>query len=143
MIKVDVTFLYIVVVFLLASGLLKRFLFSPLNAILEEREGHEKEAAKLHAESLAALSRTVAEAEEKLSLARRQALKVREGLRGQGLAHLEERLGEARAAAEAAVLKATREIEAQAKASSEAMPGQARGFAASLAEKILGRKIAA
>lgn len=143
MIKVDVTFLYIVVVFLLASGLLKRFLFSPLNSILEEREGKEKDAAKLHAESLAALSRTVAEAEEKLSLARREALKVREGLRGQGSAHLEEKLGEARAAAEAAVQKATREIEAQAKASSQAMPAQARGFAASLAEKILGRKLAA
>lgn len=143
MIKVDVTFLYIVVVFLLASGLLKRFLFSPLNAILEEREGGERDAAKLHAESLAALSRTVAEAEEKLSLARREALKVRESLRGQGAAHLEKRLGEARAAAEDAVLKAAREIEAQAKVSAQAMPGQARELASSLAEKILGRKLAA
>ena len=143
MIKVDVTFLYIVVVFLLVSGLLKRFLFSPLNAILEEREGRERDSARLHAESLAALARTVAEAEEKLSLARREALKVREGLRGQGSAHLEEKLGQARAAAEAAVARATREIEAQAKASAQAMPGEARGFAASLAEKILGRKLAA
>jgi F-type H+-transporting ATPase subunit b len=143
MIKVDVTFLYIAVVFLLASGLLKRFLFSPLNAILEEREGKEKDAAQRHAESLAALARTVAEAEEKLSLARRQALKVREGLRGQGAAHLEERLGLARSAAEAAVLKAAHEIEAQAKVSAQAMPAQARGLAASLAEKILGRKLAA
>jgi F-type H+-transporting ATPase subunit b len=143
MIKVDVTFLYIVVVFLIASGLLKRFLFLPLNAILEEREGREKDAAKLHAESLAALSRTVAEAEEKLSLARREALKVREGLRVQGSAHLEERLGQARAAAEAAVLEAAREIESQAKTSSQAMPAQAKGLAASLAEKILGRKLAA
>jgi F-type H+-transporting ATPase subunit b len=143
MIKVDVTFLYIVVVFFLASGILKRFLFSPLNSILEEREGKEKDAAKLHAESLATLSRTVAEAEEKLSLARREALKVREDLRGQGSAHLEERLGQARSAAEAAVQKAAREIEAQAKVSSQAMPAQARGLAASLAEKILGRKLAA
>src|ERR1700693_3720119 len=99
MIKVDGTFLYIAVVFLLASGILKRFLFAPLGSILEEREGKEKDAAKLHAESVPALSRTVAEAEEKLSLARREALKVREGLRGQGSAHLEERLGQARAAA--------------------------------------------
>jgi F-type H+-transporting ATPase subunit b len=143
MIKVDVTFLYIVVVFLLASGILKRFLFSPLDAILEEREGREKDAAKLHAESLTALSRAVAEAEEKLSLARRQALKIREDLRGRGSAHLEEKLDQARAAAEAAVSNATREIEAHAKASSQAMPGQARGFASSLAEKILGRKLAA
>lgn len=143
MIKVDVTFLYIVVVFLLASGLLKRFLFSPLDAILEEREGREAEAAKLHAEGLAALSLTVAQAEEKLSLARREALKVREGLRGQGAAHLEQKLAEARSAAEAAVQRAALEIETQAKTSSQAMPAEARGLASSLAEKILGRKLAA
>ena len=143
MIKVDVTFLYIVVVFLLASGLLKRFLFSPLDAILEGREGREKDAARLHAESLAALSRAVAEGEEKLLRARLQALKVREELRAQGSAHLEEKLGEAREAAEAAVLEAAAEIDARAKASAQAMPEQARGFASSLAEKILGRKLAA
>lgn len=143
MIKIDVTVLYIAAVFLLASGLLKRFLFAPLSAILRQREAEEKAAAKLHAESLAELSRTVAEAEERLSLARREALKVRENLRGEGAAHLEERLGQARFAAEASVESASREIEAQAAASSQALPREALGLAASLAEKILGRKLAA
>ena len=49
MIKVDVTFLYIVIVFLLASGILKRHLFAPLAAILEERERAAAAAEKLHA----------------------------------------------------------------------------------------------
>ncbi|MGH9399866.1 MAG: hypothetical protein ACRD00_05830, partial [Thermoanaerobaculia bacterium] len=136
-------FLYIIAVFLLASGILKRFLFSPLMAILAEREDEEKTASQAHAESLAALARTVAEAEEKLSLARREALKMRESLRGQGAGRLEEKLAEARAAAEASVAEAVGQIDTQAAASSRALPGQARSLAASLAEKILGRRLAA
>ena len=100
-------------------------------------------AEKLHVESLAALSRTVAEAEEKLSLARREALKMREGLRGEGMAHLTKRLAEVRAAAEVSVKSAAREIDAQAAASSRQLPGEARSLARSLAEKVLGRKLAA
>jgi F-type H+-transporting ATPase subunit b len=143
MIKVDVTFLYIIIVFLLASGILKRYLFTPLAAILEEREKAAAAAEKLHAESLTSLSRTVAEAEEKLSLARREALKIREGLRGEGSAHLEKKLAEVRAAAEASVANAAREIHGQAAASSRQLPGEARSLARSLAEKILGRELAA
>ena len=143
MIKVNVTFLYIIVVFLLASGILKRYLFTPLAAILEERETEAAAAEKIHEESLASLSRTVAEAEERLSLARREALKIRENLRGEGSAHLEKKLALGRAAAQASVAKAAGEIDAQAAASSRQLPGEARSLARSLAEKILGRKLAA
>jgi F-type H+-transporting ATPase subunit b len=143
MINVDVTFLYIIVVFILASGILKRYLFTPLAGILERREAEANEAERIHAESLASLSRTVAEAEEKLSLARREALKIRENLRGEGAAHLEKRLAEVRTAAQAAVADAAREIDAQASASSRQLPTEARSLAVSLAEKILGRKLAA
>lgn len=142
MIKVDVTFLYIIVVFLLASGILKRYLFTPLAAILEERETEALSAQRGHAESLAALSRTVADAEEKLSLARRQALKVREGLRAEGAARLEKRLEEARAVSEASVADALRRIEADTAASSQKLPGETLALARGLAEKILGRKLA-
>ena len=142
MITVDVTFLYIIVVFLLASGILKRYLFTPLAGILEQREVEATAAEKIHAASLASLSRTVADAEEKLSLARREALKIRENLRGQGAAHLETKLAEARAAAQASVAAAAREINAQAAASSRQLPTEARSLAMSLAEKILGRKLA-
>jgi F-type H+-transporting ATPase subunit b len=140
--NVDVTFLYIVVIFFLVAGILKRFLFSPLMAILDEREGGARAAAQAHAESLAALSGAMAQAEEKLSLARREALKVREGLRGEGAGRLEKKLEEARALAEASVAEAVRQIDAQVAASSRVLPEQARGLAAGLAEKILGRKLA-
>ena len=143
MITVDVTFLYIVVVFLLCAWVLNRFLFAPLLSILDGRRGRASAAAKSYAESLEALSRTVAEAEEKLALARREALKVREGLRGDGAAELARRLDEARAASEAAVGEAGRKIEADAKASADKLPAQTRDLARLLAEKILGRKLAA
>ena len=143
MITVDVTFLYIVVIFLLCTWVLKRFLFAPLSAILDGRRDRASAAARSYAESLEALSRTVAEAEEKLALARREALKVRENLRGEGASQLSKRLEEARAASEAAVNDAVKRIEAEAAASAEKLPADARSLARVLAEKILGRKLAA
>ncbi len=53
----DVTLLYVVVSFLIAYAILKRFLFGPLGAILDEREQEQKAAARVHAESLAGLER--------------------------------------------------------------------------------------
>jgi len=143
MITVDVTFLYIIVVFLLCAWILNRYLFAPLLAILDGRRDRSSAAARGHAESVAALSRAVAQAEEKLALARREALKVREGLRGEGTAELSRRLDEARAASEAAVKKALQQIEADAAASAQKLPADTRTLARVLAEKILGRKLAA
>jgi F-type H+-transporting ATPase subunit b len=143
MITVDVTFLYIVVVFLLCAWVLNRFLFAPLLTILDGRRDRASAAAKSHAESLEALARTVAQAEEKLAVARREALKVREGLRGEGAAALTKRLDEARAASETALREAATKIEADAKVSAEKLPGQTLALARELAEKILGRKLAA
>ena len=143
MITVDVTFLYIVVVFLLCAWVLNRFLFAPLLSILDGRRDRASAAARGHAESVEALARAVAQAEEKLALARRDALKVRESLRGEGSAELTRKLDEARAASEATVREALHQIEADAAASAQKLPSEARTLARTLAEKILGRKLAA
>jgi F0F1-type ATP synthase membrane subunit b/b' len=83
------------------------------------------------------------EAEQKLSLARREGLKTREGLRAEGIARLEENLQKAREAAARQLDVAAREIESQSKSAAADLPGRARALARTLAEKILGRKIAA
>ncbi len=140
--NVDVTILYIAVVFLLAAAIMKRYLLGPLSAILEERESEALAAQRSHTESLEALSRTVAEAEEKLSLARREALKVREGLRGEGTSHLMKKLEEARAASQATVDEALKRIGEDTAASARKLPGQTVSLARGLAEKILGRELA-
>jgi len=143
MLKFDVTLLYVLVAFPIAHAILKRFLFRPLASILEERERDERAAAQVHSESLEELSKTVAWAERELARARQEALKQRETLRAEGRAQWEKKLGEAQAAARAAIDSASHEIQAQAGLSSRDLPARARGLARELAEKLLGRKLAA
>ena len=139
----DVTLLYVIFAFLIAYAILKRFLFLPLSAILEARESEEKIAARVHAESLQGLSNAIAHIEGELARARREALKERETLRSQGRAHLEKKLAEAHAAATATLERASAEIAAQARQSSEELPRQIQLLARILAEKVLGRRLAA
>jgi F-type H+-transporting ATPase subunit b len=139
----DVTLLYVIFAFVVSYALLKRFLFVPLGAILELREQEEQVAARLHAESVRELERTVAEAEARLALARREALKERETLRAEGLSRFEQKLGVARAGATSSVEAATREIADQVHKAAAELPEKARALAVELAEKILGRKLAA
>jgi F-type H+-transporting ATPase subunit b len=139
----DVTLLYVIFAFLIAYAILKRFLFRPLSAILEARESEEKTAARVHAESLQGLSNAIAQIEQELAHARREALKEREALRLEGRAHLEKKLAESYAAAAATLERASAEIAAQAKRSSEELPRQIQLLARTLAEKVLGRRFAA
>ena len=139
----DVTVIYVLLCFTIAYAILKRYLFSPLGDILDQRDQEEREAEKLHAENLGRLQKALAEAEQGLSLARREALKAREELRGQGRARLEALLAEASAAANAAIGRASQEIEEQSSRLSQELPEKSEGLARSLAEKILGRKLAA
>ncbi len=139
----DITLVYVVICFLIARAILKRYLFEPLSAILEERSREERMAAKVCAESLEELSRTIARVEEELSRARREALKERENMRAQGRAYLERELAEVRAAANASIERGSQEIEREAVRSAAELPQEARGLARAFAEKILGRKLAA
>ncbi len=139
----NVTSLYALLAFGASCWILKKYLFDPLSAILDAREGNEREAQRAHAESLQAVEKLVAAGEEQLSTARREALKTREDLRSQGLAALEDKLAEAQAAANEAVARGSREIEAQAAAAAGELPERSRSLARELAEKVLGRKLAA
>jgi F-type H+-transporting ATPase subunit b len=139
----DVTLLYVMLAFIVSYAVLKRFLFRPLGAILEQREEEELAAARIHDESLRELDRAVAEGEARLALARREALKEREALRAQGLARFEQLLDQAREKASTSVESASRTIETEAERAAADLPTRARALAVELAEKILGRKLAA
>ena len=139
----NITSLYVLLAFGISYGILKKYLFAPLSRILEAREREEREAQNAYAESLRTLEKAVAAGEEKLAAARREALKTREGLRAEGQALLEEKLGQARARASEAVGRGASEIESLASSSARELPERARGLARELAEKILGRKLAA
>jgi F-type H+-transporting ATPase subunit b len=139
----DVTLIYVIVAFLISYAIFKKFLFAPLAAILDERAAEEKAAEKVYAESLEGLSRAIARAEEEMARARREALKQRETLRTEGRAHLDKKLQAARASAQETLEKAGQEIDAEAARCSAELPRGARQLARDLAEKILGRKLAA
>jgi F-type H+-transporting ATPase subunit b len=143
MLKLDVTLLYVFIAFPIAYAILKRFLFLPLAAILQEREQDEQTAARVHAESLQELAKTIAWVERELSRARQEALKEREALRSEGRAHWERKLAEAQAAAQASIERANREIETHADRTCAELPARIRELARELAQKILGRRLAA
>jgi len=139
----NVTSLYVIVAFVASCWILNRFLFAPLTAILDARERDEREAEDAYTASVAALQGAVAAGEARLSDARREALRSREALRTQGLTELERRLGDANVRAADALARGTGEIEQQARDVARTLPDRARGLARDLAEKILGRKLAA
>jgi F-type H+-transporting ATPase subunit b len=139
----NVTSLYVIVAFVASCWIFNRFLFAPLTAILDARERDEREAENAYTASLAALQSALAAGEARLSDARREALRSREELRSQGLTELERRLGEANVRAGEALARGTGEIEQQARDVAKTLPERARGLARDLAEKILGRKLAA
>ncbi|HEV8231320.1 MAG TPA: ATP synthase F0 subunit B [Thermoanaerobaculia bacterium] len=139
----DVTLLYVMFAFIVSYAVLKRFLFRPLGAILEQREEEERAAARIHAESVHELERAVAEGEARLALARRKALKEREALRAEGIARFESELADARRFASNSVETASGSIQAEAAKAAAELTVRSRALAVELAEKILGRKLAA
>src|SRR5207237_2256344 len=139
----NVTALYVLLAFGVSYAILKKSLFVPLSRILEARESDERAAQEAYEESLRALERAVSAGEQKQASARREALRTREGLRGEGLALLEQKLAEARRVAGEEVGRGSREIELQSAASARELPERARDLARELAAKILGRKVAA
>jgi F0F1-type ATP synthase membrane subunit b/b' len=139
----DVTLLYVIVAFAICYAVLRKHLFSPLSKILDEREHEAREAERLYAASREELQGAVGQAEQKLSLARREGLKTREDLRAEGLAHLEQELERARQSSAKRLEEATHTIEEQSKSVGANLAERAVALARTLAEKILGRKIAA
>lgn len=139
----DVTLLYVMFAFIVSYAVMKRYLFNPLGAILERREEEERAASRIHADSLRELERTVAEGEARLAAARREGLRDRETLRAEGLAKFERELGQARNLATSAVEKAGSEISTEASQAARELASRSRTLAVLLAEKILGRKLAA
>jgi F-type H+-transporting ATPase subunit b len=139
----NVTSLYVLLAVGLSYWILKKYLFVPLGSILDERDRGEREAQEAYAESLRRLDEAIAAGEESLAEARREALKSREQLRALGFELLEKKLAQARAAAGDSVERGSREIQEQVASSSRDLPERSRNLARELAEKILGRKLAA
>jgi len=139
----NVTSLYVLVAFVASCWIFQKFLFAPLLGILEGRERDEREAEAAYRESIDSLQSAVAAGEQRLSAARREALKAREERRSEGLSVLEKRLEEANGRATEALARGTGDIQQKARDVAATLPERARALARELAEKILGRRLAA
>lgn len=139
----NVSSLYVILAFGICYWILRKYLFVPLALILDAREKGEKDAEKAYAASLADLQKAVEAGEERLADARREALRTREALRAEGMTLLEKKIGEAQSSALVSVEAGFRDIQSQVTASAKELPDRALALARELAERILGRKLAA
>jgi F-type H+-transporting ATPase subunit b len=121
---------------------LNRFLFAPVSAILDEREREAGTAARSLSEAEEGFRAAAEKIENELSLARREALKIREENRAEGHRAREAQVEAAKKEAADRLHAASEELAQRAAQAREELPGRISSIVSTLVEKILGRKAA-
>lgn len=141
MIKLDYTFVVQIVLFLALLFLLRRLLFTPFVALLEEREkkteGTRSEATALMAEG----ERLRAEYESAVAEARDRGAALKEGILQEAQRARERILTEAREQAAVKLAAAREEVRQEMAKARQLAAREAEAIARQMAEKVLGRKI--
>ena len=132
----------ILAIFFATLWVLNRFLFQPVSAILDERQSDAEAAARTLAQAEAEYRSAVERIETQLSLARREALKIREENRAEGHRVRDAQVEAAKKDAADRLNAAAEELALQARQAREEMPGRIASIVSMLVEKILGRKAA-
>ena len=135
--------LLILAIFFAVLWLLNRFVFTPISGILDERERETSAASRTYAEALAEFRAAAEKIETDLSLARREALKLREQWRAEGLKLRSEKIERVKEETAKKLAGASAELEQDSRRVAADLPGRIAALAQMLAEKILGRKVAA
>jgi F-type H+-transporting ATPase subunit b len=139
----DFSLILVLLIFGIAYAILTKFLFRPIEQILDWREEEERSSRKVYDDTRTEFDAALTRIEESLSLARREGLKRRESLRAEGRKIFEEKLASAREESRAKIETAAAAIDAQAGRARAELPQQAQGLARDLAARILGRPVAA
>jgi F-type H+-transporting ATPase subunit b len=139
----NVSVLLILAIFFATLWVLNRFLFRPVSAILDERQTEAETAARSLGEAEEKFRAAAAKIETELSLARREALKLREESRADGRRLREQQVDAVKQETAARLEAAARELEAEARRTREELPGRVSTIVSALVEKVLGRKAAA
>jgi F-type H+-transporting ATPase subunit b len=139
----NVSMVLILAIFFATMWVLNRFLFRPVSAILDERQTEAETAARSLSDAEEKFRAAAAKIETELSLARREALKIREENRAEGR-HLRDEEVEAVKQETAARLEAAAaELAADARRTRDELPSRVSAIVSTLVEKVLGRKAAA
>ena len=138
----NVSMVLILAIFFATLWVLNRFLFAPVSAILDERQSEAETAARALAQGEAEFRSAVERIEAQLSLARREALKIREENRAEGHRVREREVEAAKKEAADRLNAAAEELALRARQAREELPGRIASIVSMLVEKILGRKAA-
>jgi F-type H+-transporting ATPase subunit b len=139
----NVSMLLILAIFFVVLWLLNRFVFRPVSTLLDERDRETSTSTRAYAEALAEFSAAAEKIEAQLSLARREALKLREQRRAEGMKLRSEKIERAKTETAGKLSAASAELEQASRRVSADLPGRIAALAQTLAEKILGRRVAA
>lgn len=139
----NVSLILVLAIFFATLWILNKFLFRPVSAILDERQSEAEASARSLAEAEEKFRAAAAKIETELSLARREALKLREDNRAEGRRIREEQVDAVRNETAARLDTAASELEADARRAREELPSRVSTIVSALVEKILGRRAAA
>lgn len=138
----NVSMLLILAIFFATLWVLNRFLFGPVSAILDQRAAETDTAARSLSEAEAKFRAAAEKIENELSLARREALKIREETRAEGHRAREIEVEAAKKDAADRLHAASEDLAARSREAREELPGRISSIVSALVEKILGRKAA-
>jgi len=135
--------LLILAIFFAVLWLLNRFVFRPVTAILDERDRETATASSAYSEALSEFKAAADRIEADLSLARREALKLREERRAEGMKLRSEKIEKIKDETAGKLAAASAELEGLSKSVASDLPSRIASLARTLAGKILGREVAA
>lgn len=135
------TLLSVAAAVVLLVFILERYLFRPLNDILETRRRRSEEARRELEEAQATQTARLEEIERRLSEARREAYEIREAGQRAGRERRDAQLEEARQEAQEMLQAAREEIEEELESAKDSLEGEAERLADMIAERLLGRPV--
>jgi F-type H+-transporting ATPase subunit b len=139
----DISMILILAIFLATVWVLNRFLLGPLSRILREREEEQSQASRRLAQARAEFDAAAVRIQAAISAARREALKLREERRTEGQRLRDEKIAGVKDEMASRIARAVAEIEGLARKAASDLPARVAALARQLAEKILGRAVAA
>lgn len=138
----DLSLILVVILFWATFVVLRRFLLTPLGAILASRERRVEDARAASEAALERQREVAADLDRRLTAARREALAHREAVRATAGERRQAILEDAREKARAAAIDAQARLDRDALAAREQLGAEAKAIAAEIANYALGRKVA-
>jgi F0F1-type ATP synthase membrane subunit b/b' len=138
----DLSLVVVAALFWATYWVLRQSVFGPIGGIFDEREKTVASAGDALAAALDNETKTLAEIDRRLTDARREAMAGKDAARVAANARRQEILDAAREKARAAASDAQRSLDAQVATARDQLRREARGMAAEIASRTLGRKIA-